>query len=466
MTLRRRGLLVFTSLAVAGTALGVAYLACYEPAGAPLGASSGGESRVYLAGLTWGKAHRVTVGNGWQRALLTFWPDASGFGGQTAVTTTARDELAVWLRMRGSFPSPFHSPDESGPYLDVVDEHGCSFHNAAPDLLPDPPRIGTTPRQNLQRMGSGGGDGLLHASVPVYPRRAGSLECRVGRWASQLAGGLVEEAKLVVPVPITQSTSLGPAESLPIRRWLGDTELVVDQIGLADYDPLQWGDGRVPQIRYHTGSSAPQRPKWIPLRIAVSDATGNRRVTNVYEGSWSAKTLHFDGLCRYDPAWSYEFDLVRSDILTSPADRVWKFRLPVPRPDIMQLLHHQFEHQGATVQMTAVAGVGQVMWPEGDGGRLIQPSVRVSVPKGGSPCVIAMRLTGSSYGRLDDWAIPDVGSNSYYTAYYQPAEPWTGAKEETTTFDLPIARGTNWVDVELRMNVARRIAFVARPPAD
>jgi hypothetical protein len=58
--------------------------------------------------------------------------------------------------------------------------------------------------------------------------------------------------------------------------------------------------------------------------------------------------------------------------------------------------------------------------------------------------------------------------------HLMPAEPQAEDGPETSDglvsmesiFELPVMLGTKWVDAEVRLYLARRIAFVARPPAD
>lgn len=265
---------------------------------------------VQLAGVTFGKSHRLP--SNWRSRLGRFAPPAMKplFGPSFGSSFGFGDPgLAAWLMLYDPAKPGYSSGGLQACH--AVDEHGCVFE--------------------ARGMGSTG-DGHFMANIvsfPAYPRRQASFTCRLIGLRGEALG------ELTLPNPQISTQSSWAAQPFPIRLTNGPLEFVIrgfEETLTPVFDVCRNGQ---------------REDFWRAEETAFEDATGNR-------GS---------ALCRHESAWQWTATLHRRiDAPFASAEIATLANSPVPAPGALTNLAVSLKIGETTVTNVILAGPGRHDW--------------------------------------------------------------------------------------------------------
>jgi hypothetical protein len=99
---------------------------------------------------------------------------------------------------------------------------------------------------------------------------------------------------------------------------------------------------------------------WDPIRISVSDATGNSvaGLVGYYRYPSSNGERWFGGLCRRE-VWKLRVEFARALPLSAAPDFLWTVRnIVAPLPGVAGVSHAKITRQGVTLALLGTAGAG------------------------------------------------------------------------------------------------------------
>jgi hypothetical protein len=327
-------------------------------------------SMLTLASVSAGKVHPYAYGTWWQTRLYPLLPpavrDRSGWwssrsGWQTGTYISPEpNALVIQAIRRGK------SPRGMWPVVAVpVDERGREY---SPGML-----LAWTPV--VTATGS-----VQFWDLPVFPRRGSTVGARL--YAQMPHGPWVRVGEFHGKNPLSRSYPHWSPEPLPVTKWSGD--LAMTLTGLTAGQTI--GDPRHPEPPGNDNwtraalcltRNGRQATGWQPIRVALSDATGNQ---------WSHRNQHwppqsrnrlFEFAGRLPPGESavkLRFEVMRTRGFGP--DELWVARgVPVRPPDRATAVVAAARRQGAELSLTVLDARG----PFGLGYRRGRPAPMLEV---------------------------------------------------------------------------------------
>ena len=303
---------------------GLVWLSFQDPAGQVQRLSGG--ATLELRGMTYGKHHHWQDGSFARRVsrwcssavqTLAFqWPSVAapangGFSGVSWLIAddgdreldTPGDQPVLWIRLR----NPTGQRPHSG-WLNAAtqDSHGCWVRCDQLDWLN---MFGFVDRGSSTSF-------LYQAPLSVYPRREPSFRLQLTDVIDNryLAGFFI-----LNPCRLVHQQWKAPG--CPVQARSGNLRVVLRSLTHASDTGLSTCN---PVFEYQEGGR-PTR-NWRPARVFVSDATGNKLLTD-HSYSLQKQKDEFDALCRFETAWKFKVRLMRPHPELAPAEQIRHVRV-------------------------------------------------------------------------------------------------------------------------------------------
>ncbi len=323
---------------------------------------------VSLAKVTFGKAHRMRLGNRWQDHLGVLLPDAlaTRLGSHYEKIASTRDRWLFWVSWTRPMNESYH---EAALY----DDHGCCLGWAG--------RCNST----MYRGASPWFEGFAFTPAPPSTRTAEVRlfplqyeRDREGRYLKP------ELARFTVANPAGRSRTERPADSFPVTHRLGEIQFTLLELWTGVSRPS--GSIRAPEIYRDEGSKArvaiargnqPARD-WSPLGILeVRDENGNE-VEGYYQ-AWNSSGDSPEYLLQGPPLCSEAVYRVRVGFEQTgglPNDRVREARLPLPAASGTVLTNLELVFPAWKLQVRGLAGTNSPLpgATDADGNHILRGS--------------------------------------------------------------------------------------------
>jgi tetratricopeptide (TPR) repeat protein len=357
--------------------------------------------------------------------------------------STENDGIVVWLTRRDPGSGKYSSDFNWLALWEAVDEHGCRFGGSGGP--------GTSSSSNFS---------VGRVTLEAFPRRKEKFKLRF----YDRNGKVAATFDVPVPLPARGPFPMWTTEDLPITKSNGDLSVKLTEMRASAYESSH-NNVKFETLQVNPTFRVAQNGKptqaWDASGTEISDATGN---LSRYSG---------DGFCPYEPALKLRVTFFRNARAQFAPDEIWTVRnVPVQKPNTAKRLSGSRTVQGATLELLAIGGKGQVSYShsapkQGSGSHTYgggsftidgrtSNGVTTNTVKGTLPHVSA-RVTGLVEQRLT----LQVKDDRRRDVEVDPASPIVG---DDHFWFLKIPPDAKTLNLTFAVHKGRAFEFVVKPP--